>query len=391
VKSSIFRGEIYNLPLGRARTPFRAEGKLTAVSGVTCPTHKPISVVAFLTVRRSITAPLMSSKFFRVFSLVALAAFAIAKSRAAELRVGMIGLDTSHVTQYLGILNDPKHKDHVPGAKIVAGFKGGSPDVENSRSRVDGFTKTAVEKYGVKMYDTIEELAQNVDAILILSVDGRPHLDQFRRTLAAKKPVFIDKPLAGSLKDALEIARLSREAKVPVFSSSSLRYSPDRPTLILGKAAQINAVYSYGPAELEPHHPDLFWYGIHGVEALYTVLGAGCEKVVRTHTKNTDVVTGVWSDGRVGTMQGNRHNGKGTGGYGVTIMTSKGPVKGGEKHSYQPLVEDYIKFFQTGVSPVPIETTIEILAFMEAADESKRRGGVPVTIAEVMKLAGAKQ
>jgi predicted dehydrogenase len=315
-------------------------------------------------------------------------ATAASAALAADLRVGMIGLDTSHVVQYLNHLNDPQFKDHVPGAKIVAGFKGGSPDVESSRSRVDGFTKTAVEKFGVKMYDSIEEMAKNVDAILILSVDGRPHLDQFRRTLGARKPVFIDKPLAGSLKDALEIVRLAKENKVPVFSSSSLRYSPDSPAQQLDKTGGVNAAYSYGPAELEPHHPDMFWYGIHAIEGLYAVMGTGCEKVVRTHTKNTDVITGVWSDGRVGTMQGNR---AGKAGYGVTVVGPKGAVKGGEKHSYKPLVEAYVKFFQTGISPVPPETTIEILAFMEAADESKRRGGAPVTIAEVMKIAGAKK
>ena len=315
---------------------------------------------------------------------------AVASARAADLRIGMIGLDTSHVVQYLNILNDPKHKDHVPGGKIIAGFKGGSPDVESSRTRVDGFTKTAVEKFGVKMYDSIEELARNVDAILILSVDGRPHLDQFRRTLGAKKPVFIDKPLAGSLKDAIEIARLSKANNVPVFSSSSLRYTKDSPirqTEQLAKIGPIASAYSFGPAELEPHHPDMFWYGIHAVEALYTVLGTGCERVVRTHTKNTDVITGVWSDGRVGTMQGNRN---GRAGYGVTVIGAKGKLHGGEVSGYKPLVEAYMKFFQTGVSPVPIETTIELLAFMEAADESKRRGGAPVTIAEVMKIAGAK-
>jgi hypothetical protein len=326
----------------------------------------------------------------RTTLLFSLAAAAVA-ARAADLRVGMIGLDTSHVTAYLGILNDPQNKDHVPGAKIVAGFKGGSDDVESSRSRVDGYTKTAQEKYGVKIYDSIEELAQNVDAILILSVDGRPHLDQFRRTLAAKKPVFIDKPLAGSLKDAVEIARLAREAKVPVFSSSSLRYAPDSPARKIEKGTQVFSAFSFGPAELEPHHPDMYWYGIHATEALYTVLGTGCEKVVRTHTATTDVITGTWSDGRVGTMQGNRNAaGKGFGGYGVTVITSKGAVSGGEKHSYKPLAEDYVKFFQTGLSPVPLETTIEIMAFMEAADESKRRGGAPVSIAEVMKKAGAK-
>lgn len=330
----------------------------------------------------------MSPSFIRSSFTVILTLLACCLGRAADLRIGMIGLDTSHVVAYLNTLNDPKYKDHVPGGKIVAGFKGGSPDVESSRTRVDGFTQTAVEKFGVKMYDTIEELAQNVDAILILSVDGRPHLDQFRRTLAAKKPVFIDKPLAGSLKDALEIARLSKANKVPVFSSSSLRYASDSPALQLEKIGDLASAFSFGPAELEPHHPDMYWYGIHATEALYAVMGSGCEKVVRTHTTNTDVITGVWSGGRVGTMQGNR---KVRAGYGVIAIGSKGVVKGGEKTGYKPLVEQYMKFFQTGVAPVPIETTIEILAFMEAADESKRRGGAPVTIAEVMKIAGAKK
>lgn len=329
----------------------------------------------------------MNSPLPRLLPVV-LALLLLTAARAADIRIGMIGLDTSHVVQYLNHLNDPNFKDHVPGGKIVAAVKGGSPDIEASRSRVDGFTKTAVEKFGVKMYDSIEEMARNVDAIIIQAVDGRPHLDQFRRTLAAKKPVFIDKPIAGSLKDALEIARLSKEHKVPVFSTSSLRYSPDSPVPQLARIGQVASAISYGPAEIEPHHPDLFWYGIHAVEALYSVLGPGCEKVVRTHTAKTDVVTGVWSDGRVGTMQGNR---AGRAGYGVTVMGEKGALKGGEKTSYKPLVEAFMKFFQTGVSPVPIETTIELHAFMEAADESKRRGGVPVTIAEVMKLAGARK
>ena len=308
-------------------------------------------------------------------------------TRAADVRIGMVGLDTSHVPAYLQIFNDPQSKDYVPGAKIIAGFKGGSPDIETSRSRVEGYSKTAVEKYGVKLYDSIEELARNVDAIIIFSVDGRPHLDQFRRTLAAKKPVFIDKPLAGSLKDAVEIARLSREKQVPLFSSSSLRYAPDSPARTLEKIGKVTSAYAFGPAELEPHHPDLFWYGIHTVEALYTVLGTGCVSVSRTHTPNTDVVTGIWSDGRIGIMQGNRAGHKG---YGVTVLGTKGVLTGGEKHSYKPLAEDMLKFFRTGIAPVPLDTTIEIHAFMEAADESKRRGGAPVALAEVMKLAGAK-
>ena len=322
----------------------------------------------------------------RFACLAVLAAFTAA--RAADLRIGLIGLDTSHVIAFTQSLNDPKSPNHVPGGKVVAAFKGGSPDIVSSASRIEGFTQQLVEKHGVKLYDSIEELARDVDAIMLESLDGRPHLAQFKRTLAAKKPVFIDKPFAGSLRDGLEIARLAREHGVPVFSSSSLRYAPEPIGPALEKIGGVLSAYSVGPAEYDARHPDMFWYGIHAIEALYTVMGPGCVSLVRTKTENNDVITGVWADGRVGTMQGNR---KGFRGYGVTVLGPKGSVTVGEKSSYRGLLVEVVKFFQTGVSPVPIETTIEILAFMEAADESKRRGGVPVTIAEVMKLAGAKK
>ncbi len=321
----------------------------------------------------------------RLFCFTALCA--AGSAAAAELRIGLIGLDTSHVIVFTKAYNDPKSPDHVPGGRIVAAFKGGSADIESSRSRVEGYTKDLAEKYGVKIYDSIEELSRNVDAIMIESVDGRPHLDQFRRTLAAKKPVFIDKPLAGSLKDAVEIVRLAKENKIPLFSSSSLRYGAEPLPPKLAKIGDLVSAYSIGPAEFEPHHPDFFWYGIHSVEALYTVLGAGCTQVVRTHTPNTDVITGIWANGRVGTVEGHRNSFKG---YGLTIIGAKGVATAGEKHSDKGLITEVMNFFQTGISPVPPETTLELHAFMEAGDESKRRGGAPVTLAEVMKKAGAK-
>ena len=89
----------------------------------------------------------------------------------------------------------------------------------------------------------------------------------------------------------------------------------------------------------------------------------------------------------LGTVQGNRNGFKG---YGLTILGTKGATTAGDKHAYKGLTQEVMKFFQTGISPVPAETTLEIMAFMEAADESKRRGGAPVTLAEVLKKAGAK-
>lgn len=320
---------------------------------------------------------------FRLPLFFAMAALAASLSRAADLRVGIIGLDTSHVIAFTKALNDPKNKDHVPGAKVTAVFKGGSPDVKSSSSRVDGYTADLTKDPNVKLYDTIAELVQNVDAVMIESVDGRPHLAQFKEVMKSGKPVFIDKPLAGSLRDALEIFRLAKQNNVPVFSSSSLRFNA-LAALKGAKYGDLRGASAHGPAELEEHHPDLYWYGIHAVETLYTVMGKGCQTVVRTHTPNTDVVTGVWADGRVGTMRGNR-NAKGAGAYGLTVFGSIANISPELKTGYGALLKEIVTFFQTKVSPVPAEDTIEIMAFMEAADESKRRGGAPVAIADVLK------
>src|SRR6266404_8930498 len=211
---------------------------------------------------------------------VSLLAFGLVAS-GAELRIGIIGCDTSHAIEFTELLNNLDAKAHVEGGKVVAAFKGGSLDVVSSSTRVEGYTKTLQEKYGVTIYDSIEELCTNVDAVLLESVDGRPHLDQVKPVLKARKPVFIDKPMAASLRDVREIFRLAQEANVPVFSSSALRFAKDTQAVHHGLIGKVTYAEIYGNCELEPHHPDLFWYGIHGVEALFTMLGTGCERVQR--------------------------------------------------------------------------------------------------------------
>ena len=297
------------------------------------------------------------------------------------IRIGMIGLDTSHVVAFTEIINNPEAKGHVPGAKVVAAFKGGSPDIESSASLVDGYTKTLSEKYGVKIYPTIEEVCANVDAVMIESVDGRPHLAQARKIIAAKKILYIDKPVGGTLKDAIEIYRLAKEAGVPVFSSSSLRFAKSTQSVRNGLIGKVTYAQTTSPAPLEPHHPDLYWYGVHGCESLFTVMGTGCESVKRgTTTDGMIEVTGTWKGGRTGIFR----EGKG---YSGTAKGEKGESEIGKFDGYQPLVAEVVKFFLSKSPPVSAEETIELFAFMEAADESKRRGGKEITIAEVMEKA----
>lgn len=304
---------------------------------------------------------------------------------AAELRIGMIGLDTSHVTAFAGLLNDPSNPNHVPGGRVVAGFPGGSPDIESSRSRVEGYTKELREKWGVRIYDSIEALCAAVDVVMLESVDGRPHLEQARPVIAARKPLFIDKPMAGSLRDVVEIFRLAREANVPCFSSSSLRYYPGLVELKRAAVGEVRGAVSTGPSPTEPHHPDLFWYGVHPTEALFAILGAECESVVRTHTPDTDVVTGVWKGGRVGTLIGIRNA---AAPYRVTVFGTKAVLDQKPGGDYAPLVREVMTFFQTGMAPVSAAETVALFAFMEAADESKRRGGQPVKLSDVLARSG---
>ena len=307
--------------------------------------------------------------------------------QAADLRIGMIGLDTSHVTAFTSLLNNPNQKDYIPGGKVVAAYKGGSADIESSRTRVDEYTQKMRVDFKVKIVDSIEALCQEVDVVMIESVDGRPHLEQARPVIAAGKPLFVDKPVAGSLRDAITLFRLAKQRGVPIFSASSYRYYPPIVALKKADVGQIRGAISYGPCSLEPHHPDLFWYGIHPTEALFTILGTGCQSVVRTATPDTDVVTGIWSGGRVGTMQGLRNQATP---HKVIVFGTKAVADQAEGGDYAPLVREVIRFFQTGVAPISPEETLEIFAFMEAADESKRQGGKPIQIQDVMRANGAE-
>lgn len=301
---------------------------------------------------------------------------------AADLRLGLVGLDTSHVTAFTEILNNPAAKDHVKGAKVVAAFKGGSRDIDSSWSRVEEYTKELVTKHGVKIYDSIPELCRNVDAVLVESVDGRPHLEQARAVIAAGKPLYIDKPMAGSLRDGIEIFRLAAEANVPVFTASSLRFGSNTLAARAGAIGIVTNAVTSSPAALEPHHPDLFWYGIHGVESLFTVMGPGCLSVKRSTNATGGIeVTGFWPDGRKGTFtEGKGYTGRAQGTAGEQAV--------GSYDGYAPLVVEIVRFLNTRRPPVAARESIEILAFMEAADESKRRGGATVTLAEVLRKAG---
>jgi len=325
----------------------------------------------------------------RALFLAAAAAFlAVLPAPSQEpkvLKAGIIGLDTSHVVAFTNSLNKAKEGSELAGVRVVAAYPGGSKDVKISHERVKGFTDTLRDKHGIEIVDSIDDLLKKVDVVLLESVDGRPHLEQLKPCIKAGKPVFIDKPVAASLADAIQIYELSAAAKVPVFSTSAMRFYPGVTAAKTNeKVGTVLGCDTYSPMSPLEHHPDLFFYGIHGVEMLFTLMGPGCETVTRTHTKDADVVAGVWKDGRIGTYRGLRSGKPGSGGI---VFGKEGNAVIDPKGSYEPMLVEICKFFKTGKAPVTAEETLEVVAFMEAAEESKRRDGAAVKIADIMKKA----
>ena len=301
-----------------------------------------------------------------------------------KFRLGIIGTTTSHVPAFVSVFHAPDAGAPFDQYRVVAAYPGGVPDNPSSWSRVKQYAGD-LEKQGIKLYPTIETMLPEVDGILLTSVDGRPHLEQAKPVIAAGIPLFVDKPMAVSLADTLEIFRLAEEKKVPVFSASSLRfasgYQKMRNEQPLGK---ILGAATRSPCELNDKHPDLLWYGIHGVEMLFTLMGSGCQTVQRTHTDGGEFVVGVWNGGRIGTFRGMR---AGKPDYGAFVFGEKGNGDAGGYDGYKPLVEEICKFFQSGKAPFDSQETIEIIAFIEAADVSKQLGGMQVSIAETINKA----
>ncbi len=297
------------------------------------------------------------------------------------IKLGILDFDTSHCVEFTKRLNQigKDQEQFVEGAKIVIGCAGES---KLSPERVEGFTKQ-MKEFGVPLVDKPADMIGKVDGMLIEAVDGTVHYERAKPFLEAGIPCFVDKPYACSLDDAKKLAELAAKKKLPLFSSSSLRYSPEVVDYAAdAKKGKLVGCVVYGPASASPipeRNAGLFHYGIHPIEVLYTLMGPGCKRVTCTHDKDTDTVTGHWADGRMATVRGIR---KGASGYGFIGFAEKGiqPVTIGTKFIYRELLKKIVEMFKTGKSPLDIAETVEIVAFIEAANKSGANHGTGETV-----------
>jgi predicted dehydrogenase len=292
------------------------------------------------------------------------------------IRLGIVDFDSSHSIEFTRRLN---HKgiaegQWVNGAQVVMGCA--LPSAITEPARVEQYVKTFREEQGLPLVARPEDMIGKVDGVLIESVDGSVHLERARPFLEAGIPTYVDKPFTCSVADAKELIALAERKKLPLFSSSSLRYAPEVTNLQSGgcHSGAVVGAEAYSPGSRDVRNPGLFNYGIHGVETLYAMMGPGCETVTCTSTDGVDVAVGRWKDGRVGSVRAIR---KGGTGFGVTAYCADKvvPLVIGTQYIYRELLKRIVQFFETKQSPLDIRETLEITAFMEGALQSAADGG----------------
>lgn len=290
-----------------------------------------------------------------------------------ELRIGMIGLDTSHCNAFTELLNNNRNRHHVKGGKVICAYAGGSQAFSKSHSRVAGFTNKLQNSYGVEIFPSIEQVAEKSDAILLESCDARQHLEQFQIVAPYGKPVFIDKPFTCSPEDAKRIVELSEKHNSPIFSASSLRYY--KGVKEFRHSSIIKSANFRGPVELLPDFPGYFWYGVHLAEIGFEIFGPGCEveKIQVSHSENLDTVMCPWSNGRALVLYGLRnykeHNWAGS------LYTHEKVIETtaiDRPPGYAVLLEHVIQFFKSRQSPISTGEMIEVVALL--AEINKKMG-----------------
>lgn len=306
---------------------------------------------------------------------------AVASYGQDPIRIGIIGLDTSHSVAFTKLLNGDDADDYVKRYEVVAAYPYGTKNIESATSRIPKYIEE-VQKYGVKITSSISELLGMVDCVFLETNDGNLHLEQAAEVFKSGRKIFIDKPLGATLGQAIAIYRLADRYGVKFFSSSSVRFTVQNVKIKNGEYGEVLGADCYSPHSIEKTHPDFGYYGIHGVEELYTVMGTGCESVCRTHTPTGDIVVGKWGHDRIGTF---RAITKGPYVYGGTVFTPSKAIPTGGYSGYKVLLNEILKFFDTGIVPVSEEETLELFTFMKASNMSLEKGGKAIKMSEARK------
>jgi predicted dehydrogenase len=290
--------------------------------------------------------------------------------KVQRMKIGLIGLDTSHSIEFTKIIQgtETPEEEKLKELEIVSCMR--FPSAFNSEESQDD-RQAQLEKWGVKVTRSFEEAIEGVEGIMIEINDPALHLEYFKKVVDLGLPVFLDKPLSATLAEGKEIIKLAREKNIPMWSSSSLRYTNEiKATAEAVPEATFCNVF--GPMGIAASGSSLVWYGIHSFEMLATLMGKGAKSVFARQDERGIVSIVQYKDGRRGIVECNEkafhYGGRAQG------ETAKSFVVDASAGLYKNLLLEIRDFFINGTIPVSLDETLEIQAMMDAAERSLKSG-----------------
>ncbi len=287
-----------------------------------------------------------------------------------EIKVALIGLDTSHSIEFTRRMQAPDcdEDQKVEGMEALTCLRFETPFQDK-----DGLDKrqAQLEEWGVKVTEDFDEAIDGCDAIMLEINDPAYHLDYFKKVADLNRPIFLDKPLADTIENGRKICDIIKEKNLRVFSSSSLRYIPN-----LGEAmAEVPApMYAamYGPVGVAPAGSSIVWYGVHAFEMLERVMGIGAKSVFARKDESGVVVVVDYPEARRGIVELTT----GVYSYGGLVRDKKKafPFVADTKRLYTEELEKVVEFFRGGPPAASMEDALEIMAMLDAAEKSSQTG-----------------
>jgi len=290
------------------------------------------------------------------------------------IKVAIIGLDTSHSIMFAHHMQDPDcvPDQLVPGLRAVTCLRFETPFQD--KQGLDG-RQSKLESWGVKVTTRFDEAVADCDAIMVEINDGSFHREYFEKVAALGKPVFLDKPLAGSLDDGRAIIQLMRKHNTRVWSGSSVPFCPEVDGT-RSRFTQIKRAHVFGALGAAPAGDSFVWYGVHTIEMLQRIMGPGALSVRALETRDSIITVVDYGAGREGVVEAIR----GMGIYGGRIQGLMNkekkvvPFVCNSASAHRDILCLIKTFFEGGATPVDMRTTFEGLAMMTATRQSIETG-----------------
>jgi Predicted dehydrogenases and related proteins len=286
------------------------------------------------------------------------------------IRIGCVNIDVSHPKAFCDYL--------------MKGSRARYTGVYNDGFRGDDEVDAFISQYNIeKRYYSLAEMAGNVDIGFIQGCNWDKHIEYAKPFIDRGKPVFIDKPIAGSLRDCMALEKLASEGKV-ILGSSSVRYAFEiqeflaKPEEERGKILNI-----FGTAGV-----DEFNYAIHIVEGICSLNGSGAVSVrfigrssmegkvcESFFIRFSNGVTAVYN-----TFQGTWMP------FDMVIMTTKTSYsfRIDSNRIYGAMLDRICDFMETGKKTIaPVSDITESIKIMLAARISRERNGEEIMLSDI--------